>query len=101
MPPPWQVGIYIIAGLITGTFGALIGRIRHRGKLGFWLGFFLSLFGILVIAIVAAVPSDSSERAKAAKGAASEEAQMQQAADRLRIEKEAARRVAAEGDQQP
>lgn len=91
---PWQVGVVLIGALIAGGIGALIGRIRGRGKAGFWFGFFLSVLGIVIIAIVVAVPSEDHKKA-------TEEARIQQAADRLRIEKEAARRVAAEGDQQP
>ena len=89
MPPPWQVGIILVAALITGLIGNLIGKRAGRGNAGFWLGFLLSLIGVAIIAIVALVPSDASEEAKVRKET-----------ERLRIQQEAQRRLDAEREGQ-
>jgi hypothetical protein len=79
---PWQLFIILIAGTITGLIGWAIGRRAGSGSAGWWLGFLLSLLGIvLIIVIVLTSP------------AAREEAKVRKEADRLRIQQEAQRRA--------
>ena len=87
---PWQLGVVLVAALITGFIGNLIGKRAGRGSAGFWLGFWLSLIGVAVIAIVAAVPSDASEEAK-----------IRREAERLRIQRAAQARIDAEREVRP
>lgn len=46
-------GLLLLAsGLITGFVGYLVGRDKGRATSGFWLGFFFSIIGILIVAIL-------------------------------------------------
>jgi hypothetical protein len=87
---PFQALIVLIAGLITGLIGYLVGKRAGRGSTGFWLGSLLSLIGVAIITIIALVPSDASEEAKVRKET-----------ERLRIQQEAQRRLDAEREGQP
>lgn len=79
---PWQLFIILVAGVITGLIGWAIGRRAGSGSAGWWLGFLLSLLGVvLIIVIVATSP------------AAREEAKVRKEAERLRIQQEAQRRA--------
>ena len=40
------------SGLLTGFAGYLVGRDKGRATSGFWLGFFLSIIGVIIVAIL-------------------------------------------------
>lgn len=76
MPALWVV----LVALVTGVIGLIIGIRKGHPVWGFFLGFLLSVIGLLVIAVTK--PSDE-HRVKEAKA-------------RLRAEREAARRLDVE-----
>ena len=87
---PWQVLILLVSGVITGLIGWAIGRKAGSGNAGWWLGFLLSLLGlVLITAIVLTSP------------AAREEARVRKETERLRRQQEAQRRLDAERREGP
>jgi|HubBroStandDraft_6_1064221.scaffolds.fasta_scaffold158281_2 hypothetical protein len=82
---PWQLFVILVAGTITGLIGWAIGRRAGSGSAGWWLGFLLSLLGlVLITGIVLTSP------------AAREEARVRKETERLRRQQEAQRRLDAE-----
>ena len=77
---PWQTLVLLIIAGMFGLIGWLIGRPKGHAVWGFFLGFLLSVIGIVVISL--AKPS--------------EEAQTRKAMERMRAELEAQRRLEAE-----
>jgi len=75
MPSPWVV----LAALITGVIGLIIGMRKGHPVWGFFLGFLLSVIGLVIIAVTKP----------------SEEYRVKEAEARLRAEREAERRMAA------
>ena len=74
--PPWVVGV----ALVTGVIGLLIGNGKGHPVWGFFLGFVLSVIGLLVIAVTKPSP----------------EYQAKKAAERMRAERDGAALLAAE-----
>lgn len=76
MPPPWAVGV----ALVTGVIGLILGARKGHPVWGFFLGFLLSVIGLVIIAVTKP----------------SEEYRVKEAEARLRAEREAARRLDVE-----
>lgn len=85
---PWKLLVTLSVAALFGLLGMAIGKPKGRGALGFWLCFFLSLIGVVIITVVVLIPSDKDEERKIAKRT-----------EQMRIEQAAAARLAAE--QQP
>ena len=83
---PWQVLVLLVFGTITGLIGWAIGRRAGSGSAGWWLGFLLSLLGVVIIAAIVL----TSPKAR-------EEARVRRETERLRRQQEAQRRLDAEG----
>ena len=54
--------IYVIAGLVTGLIGYAVAASKGRGGFGFFLGFFLSLIGIIIAAVLEPSPEERRRR---------------------------------------
>ena len=74
---PGQIGAVLVIAFICGVVGEYVGKPKGRRTAGFFLGFFLSVIGILIVVTLPAT----------------HEAQVKAAADRLRVEEEARRQV--------
>ena len=78
---PWQVLVYlIVSAIVFGIPGYFIGRAKGRGSDGFFLGWLLSLIGLIIIACLPA----------------NREALIRREQERLRIQQEAAARMSAD-----
>jgi len=81
MPPPWVV----LIALVMGVIGLIIGTRKGHPVWGFFLGFLLSVIGLVIIAVTKP----------------SEEYRVKEAEARLRAEREAERRMAAAEQNRP
>lgn len=52
---PGQLLIVVIACLVTGSIGYLVGRPTGGGWAGFWWGFLLSVIGVVIVALATAM----------------------------------------------
>ena len=77
---PFQTLVVLVIATIFGFIGHAIGRRKGHPVWGFFLGFVLSLIGILIISCTTKT----------------EEAQIRKATERIRAEQEARRRLDAE-----
>jgi len=53
---------WLVAGVVCGAAGVLIGNIKGRSVAGFWLGFLFDVFGLIVIAVLPATPLAEAQR---------------------------------------
>ena len=73
MPPPWVV----LAAVVTGVIGVVIGHRKGYPVWGFFVGFLLSVIGLVILLCI------KPDR----------EAQVRREQDRMQIQAEAARRA--------
>lgn len=77
---PWQLGIFLAVALICGFAGDRIGKYKGRGY-GFPLGFLLGVIGLVILACLPRT----------------EDAKVEARTRQMRIEREAAARLDADG----
>lgn len=94
-------GLLLVAsGLITGFVGYLVGRDKGRATSGFWLGFFFSIIGIVIVAILQPTVGAHVRRRPAPQGLRVPLNSEPNAHDRQRNIAEALRRDPSLGDSQ-
>ena len=56
------IGVVLMFGLVTATIGAIVGENKGNGNLGFILGFFFSVLGILIVAVMPETDKHKKEK---------------------------------------